>query len=174
VVLGLETDAAVRRAFDSVTAAAGLMNRPDDSRESRPLDVRGVLVEPQAQAGIELIVGAKRDAQYGPLVLVGLGGILAEALDDVAVRLAPVSSFDALAMIKDLRGAAILEGRRGRPAADLEAVADLIVALGRAITDHPDWREVDLNPVIVGAKGALAVDALIVVEPPESIGDKGQ
>ena len=108
-------------------------------------------------------MGLKRDSQFGPIVLVGLGGILAEALDDVALELAPVAPAAAGAMLDRLRGARILGGVRGRPAVDRAAIVRLIVALGQLGWDRPDLLEVDLNPVIASEHGATAVDALVVV-----------
>ena len=125
--------------------------------------MRGVLVQAMAPPGIELIIGGRRDAQFGPLVMVGLGGVLAEALDDVAIRLAPLTEADGEAMLGELRGSAILDGVRGRPAVDRRVVTSLIVALGAAMVAHPDWLEVDLNPVVAGPSGAIAVDALVIV-----------
>jgi acyl-CoA synthetase (NDP forming) len=127
------------------------------------LPVRGVLVEPMAEPGIELIVGMTRDPLFGPAVLVGFGGVFAEVLDDVAIRLAPLGQADALAMLGSLRGASLLSGVRGRPAIDRDAVARLIVALGRLAWERPGILAVDLNPVIATAAGALAVDALVVL-----------
>ena len=131
------------------------------------LDVRGVLVEPMAEPGLELIVGMRRDPLFGPVVLVGLGGVMAEVLDDVAIRLAPVRHSEAMAMLDDLRGAALLDGPRGRPVVERTAVADLIVGLGNVAVARPDIVEIDLNPVIAGPAGAVAVDALVIVEGPE-------
>jgi hypothetical protein len=122
---------------------------------------RGLLVSPQL-AGVELILGGRRDAQFGPIVLVGLGGVLAEALDDVAVRLAPVDAHTAEEMLDELRGASILAGFRGRPAIDRPAVIAAIVALGRALVADPTMLEVDVNPLISGPDGTAAVDALVV------------
>ena len=130
----------------------------------RDHDPSGVLIQPMAAAGVELIVGARRDPQFGPLVLVGIGGVLAEVLDDVVVRIAPIDAGHARQMLAELRGARLLDGVRGRRAVNGTAVAELIAALGRALEAHPAWREVDLNPVIAG-KDALAVDALIVADP---------
>jgi hypothetical protein len=130
------------------------------------LAVRGLLVEPMAPPGLELIVGMRRDPQFGPIVLVGLGGTLAEVLDDVAIRLAPLHSAEAEAMLDDLRGARVLGEIRGRPAIDRGAVASMLVALGRLAVDRADLLEVDLNPVIASATGAIAVDALVVLEGP--------
>jgi acyl-CoA synthetase (NDP forming) len=154
VVLGLCDEAA--------TAAAA--ERMIEARRRRGLAVRGVLVEPMAPAGIELIVGARRDPLFGPVVLVGLGGILAEAFDDVAIGLAPVSAERAAALIASIRGALLLDGVRGNLPVDRAAVARLLVDLGRAFVARSDLREVDLNPVIASAAGAVAVDALVVIE----------
>ena len=125
----------------------------------------GLLVARQLE-GLELILGGRRDPSFGPLVVVGLGGILAEVLDDVAIRLAPVDSDDALAMLEELRGAAILRGVRGRPGIDSTAVVDAIVRLGRMLVDDPAIVEVDCNPLMSGLAGTVAVDALVVVEGP--------
>ena len=160
VALNVRDPDELRRALAAVLAAPG----SGGSRGSRSgLSVRGVLIQPMAPAGLELIAGARRDPQFGPLVLVGLGGILAEVLDDVAVRLAPIHPDEALTMLGELRGAALLRGLRGRPAVDRGAVARVVVSLGAAIEANPGWLEIDLNPLIAGPGGALAVDALIVV-----------
>lgn len=151
VVLGVggrkQLEAALRRVL-----AAGRDHEPD-----------GVLIQPMAPAGVELIVGARRDAQFGPLVLVGIGGVLAEVLDDVVVRIAPIDVGHARQMLDELRGARLLDGVRGGRGVNKTAVAEVIVALGRALEAHPAWREIDLNPVIAG-KDAVAVDALIVTD----------
>jgi len=151
VVLGVgnrsELEAALRRVL-----AAGREHEPD-----------GVLIQPMAKPGVELIVGARRDPQFGPLVLVGIGGILAEVLDDVVVRIAPIDVGHAREMLDELRGARLLDAVRGRRGVNRTAVAEVIVALGRALDAHPAWREVDLNPVIAGAD-AVAADALIVTD----------
>ncbi len=134
-----------------------------DLGRQRGLTVRGVLVESMAVAGTELIVGLVRDPLFGPAVLVGFGGVFAEVLDDAAIRLAPLDRRAALAMLESLRGAPLLAGARGRPEVDRGAVADLIVGLGRLAWDRPDLLAVDLNPVVAGPDGALAVDALVVL-----------
>lgn len=126
---------------------------------------RGLLVATQLD-GIELILGGRRDPGFGPIVLVGLGGILAEVLDDVSVRLSPLDADDAGAMLDELRGVAILAGTRGRPGIDRPAVIDAIVALGRLLADDPSILEIDLNPLISGPGATAAVDALIVETAP--------
>jgi acetyltransferase len=151
----------VRAAADDLLTIGGRLASGGAGR------VRGLLVQPMAPPGAELIAGIQRDPQFGPVVIVGLGGILAEVLDDISLRLAPVSTEEALAMLVELRGAAVLDGVRGGPAVDREAVAALLVTLGRLAVARPDVREVDLNPVIAGARGALAVDALVVLDAAE-------
>ncbi len=132
--------------------------------QARGLEVRGVIVEPMAEPGTELIVGMTRDPLFGPAVLVGFGGVFAEVLDDAAIRLAPLGRAVALAMLETLRGAPLLSGARGRPPVDRGAVADLIVAVARLAWQRPDIVAVDLNPVVASPGGALAVDALVVLE----------
>jgi acyl-CoA synthetase (NDP forming) len=141
----------------------------DATAELLALDVagvRGVLVESMAEAGVELILGVRRDPSFGPCVLAGLGGILAEVLDDVAVRLAPIRADAAVAMFDDLHGRAVLEVVRGGPGADLTAVIDLIVRLGELAVARPEVVEIDLNPVVVTERGATIVDALLVTREP--------
>jgi acyl-CoA synthetase (NDP forming) len=154
VRLGLRGDAEVRLAGEELLGAA----------RAAGVDARGLLVEPMAETGVELIVGARRDASFGPLVMVGLGGVLAEVLDDVAIRLAPIDRATALAMLDGLRGARLLAGVRGRPGVDVDAVAELIVGVAAFAVGRPDVLEIDLNPVIATPDGAVAVDALVVVD----------
>jgi acetate---CoA ligase (ADP-forming) len=124
--------------------------------------VRGLLVEPMAGPGMELIVGLTRDPGFGPLVMVGIGGVLAEVLDDIVVRLAPLTLVEAAAMLDDLRGARLLDGVRGRPAADRAAIAEIIVGVASLGVDRPEIVAIDLNPIVSGPAGTLAVDALVV------------
>jgi succinyl-CoA synthetase beta subunit len=145
-------------------AALELLSAPLPDADGR----RGITVQRHIPPGLELIAGVRRDPQFGPVVLVGFGGILAEALDDVAIRLAPVRLADVREMLSSLRAARLLAGFRGSPAVDLDAVADLVVHLAVAAVGRPDWLEVDLNPIIVGAEGPMIVDALIVQEKPDA------
>jgi acyl-CoA synthetase (NDP forming) len=152
VRLGLRDAAEVR------SAAAELLTLPLPDGATR----RGLLVAPQV-AGRELILGARRDPSFGPLVVVGLGGILAEAIDDVTIRLAPVSAAEAEAMLDALRGRRVLGPLRGQPGINRAAVIDAIVRLGQAMVEDPNLIEVDLNPVISSPDRTVAVDALVVV-----------
>ena len=126
--------------------------------------VRGLIVEPMVVPGLELLIGMKRDSQFGPVVLVGLGGVLADVLDDVVLCLAPVPRDEARAMVRGLRGARLLDGFRGRPAVDVESVVDLVVAIGALAATRDDVLEIDLNPAVAGANGSVVVDALVVLE----------
>jgi acetate---CoA ligase (ADP-forming) len=152
---------------DAVYAAALAML---DGARRRGLVVRGLLVQPMASPGLELILGLRRDPLFGASILVGLGGVLTEVLDDVAIRLAPVTPRAAMSMLDDLRGRRLLDGVRGRPGVDRAAIAEMLVALGRLGADRPDVLEVDLNPVMASSTGAVAVDALVVLEESDDAG----
>jgi succinyl-CoA synthetase beta subunit len=151
VRVGLGDEASIRAAADDLLA----LRLPPGTRS------RGLLVSRRLD-GVELILGGRCDPSYGPIVLVGLGGILAEAIDDVAVRLAPLDAVEAGRMLDELRGRRILGGARGRLGIDRGAVVAAIVALGQALLDDPTLIEVDLNPLISGPHGTAAVDALVV------------
>jgi acyl-CoA synthetase (NDP forming) len=119
--------------------------------------------------GIELIVGARRDPRFGPVALVGLGGIYAELLGDVGVALAPLDRDEAVRLLESLQGAALLKGARGRAAVDIAAAADAAVALSRLAAARPDIAEIEVNPLLVTPEGALALDARII--PADEGGD---
>ena len=164
VRLGLAGDDEIRVAADDLLRIA----------HHHGVDVRGLLLEPMADPGLELIIGLRRDPSFGPCVVVGLGGVLAEVLDDVAIRLAPVNPETANAMLGELRGSRLLDGPRGRPAVDRHAVAALIVTLSTLAIERPDLLEVDLNPVIATIDGAVAVDALVVLGGPSRESSHGR
>jgi acyl-CoA synthetase (NDP forming) len=121
------------------------------------------LVEEMAGPGVELIVGAVRDASWGPCVVVGIGGVTAEAMADSAVRLAPLTEADVDDMVDSLRAKRLLEGFRGLPACDRHDIAAVAQALGRLLAEHPEIAEVEINPLRITANGALALDALVVL-----------
>jgi len=128
------------------------------------LSARGTLVQ-RHLAGVELLVGAYRDPQFGPVVTVGLGGLFTEALGDAALRVAPVGPADALAMLGELKGAAVLAGARGRAPVALDPVARALAALSALLEHHPRVLEAEVNPLVATADGAAAVDALVVLGP---------
>ncbi len=128
------------------------------------LDPPAVSVEVMADldAGVELIVGCLRDPRFGPVLMVGLGGVFAEVLGDTAVALAPVTRDGALGLLASLRGAALLRGVRGRKPVDLDALADLVSRVSRVAAAHPELAELEVNPVLASPTGALALDARAV------------
>lgn len=130
----------------------------------------GFAVEGMAagSAGLELIVGSRRDPRFGPLVLVGLGGVYAEVLRDVAVALAPAGADELEELLRTLRGAALLTGARGRPALDLRGAAEAAAALSQVAAAHPEISELEINPLLVTPDGVLGLDARIVLAGPDS------
>lgn len=157
VALRLDSDAAVREAYRRIVASA---------RAAHPgAALRGVLVQRMAARGHEVIVGVTRDPSFGPMLMVGLGGIHVEVLRDVAFAPVPLSREDARALLGQLRGAKLLEGVRGEPPADVEALLDVLVGVSRFAAAHAGAiEEADLNPVIVhpAGQGVSVVDALLV------------
>ncbi len=129
--------------------------------------IDGFLVEEMAPAGQELVVGGLKDPQFGPLVMVGLGGIFVEVLKDVAFRICPIEAIDAREMIEELKGKALLEGARGQAAVSQQAIVDVLLKVGGKdgllMTLADDLAEVDINPVIVSTDGATAVDARFIL-----------
>ncbi|NJP94421.1 CoA-binding protein [Nonomuraea sp. FMUSA5-5] len=135
---------------------------PDAAARMRArLEPAGFLVEEQAEAGVELIVGLVRDPAFGPVLLAGLGGVWTEALRDTALLLCPITERDARRALASLRGAPLLDGWRGGPAVDVDAVVKLLMAVGGAggLWERLELGEFELNPVIAGPSGGIAVDA---------------
>ena len=118
-----------------------------------------VVVEAMAVQGTEVIVGAKRDPQFGPTILFGLGGIFVEVFKDVSIRVAPVDKDMAMDMIRGIKGYAILKGIRGKKGVDLDALADILVKTSKLMMEQDKVMELDLNPVMAYENGAIAVDA---------------
>jgi succinyl-CoA synthetase beta subunit len=125
--------------------------------------IDGVIVAPMREAGVELIVGVARDPEWGPVIVVGLGGVFTEALKDSQVRILPVSRSDVKAMLAELRGAKLLEGFRGAPAADLDKLADAVVAIGdAALALGPDLAALEVNPLRVRGGEVECLDGLAI------------
>jgi hypothetical protein len=132
--------------------------------------IDGVLVQPMIAGGREVLLGIARDQRWGPMLMVGLGGVLVEALNDTVLAPVPLDREQALDLIGRLKGAKILYAHRGRPAADTTALADLMVRLSHFAHDHADIAaEIDLNPVIVHEHGVSLADALIVTRAPDEV-----
>jgi len=157
LALGLAGEAAVRDAYREMLGRI---------READPaVRIDGVLIQAMAKRGIEMILGVTRDPSFGPMLMLGLGGIHVEVLKDVAFAPVPLGKDEALELLDTLRGAALLDGVRGAQPSDKSALAELIAALSRFAADHADTvAEIDLNPVIVhpAGEGLTVVDALIV------------
>jgi acyl-CoA synthetase (NDP forming) len=150
---------------EGLAEAAHLVS--DNARKHVPgANIEGVLVSEMA-SGLETLIGVINDPSFGPMVALGLGGVLTEVLKDVTYRVAPFGIETARDMISDLRAAKLFEGYRGKPAADKEALAETLVAVSKmAAALAPRLKELDINPVFVGPTGAgvLAADALVVLK----------
>ncbi len=162
VILGISDDIALRTGFRKIIANA---------KELKPqCRIQGAVVEGMIPQGTEIIVGGLRDEQFGPSVMLGVGGILAELVKDVSFRVAPISRFDAEDLIDDLRHSAILKGFRGMPPPDREGIVDVLMKTARMMLETPEIESLDLNPVIVHEKGATAADArILIADSPPSV-----
>lgn len=153
--LNLKTAAEVRDGFAAVMANA--------AKVAPPPRINGVLVQPMVPAGVEMVVGARVDPLFGPLVVVGLGGVLVELLKDTALLPAPVSHAEALGMLRGLKGVKLLEGFRGSPPTDLDRLAEIVCRVSEFAADQRDAiAELDINPLICAGERITAVDALII------------
>ncbi len=154
VMLNIADEAAVRAAWKTL--------HDNIARHAPGLKLDGVLVEKMSAKGVELVVGAKRDPRWGPVVLVGAGGILVEAIGDVRLMPPDLNEEAIIAEIKKLKTAKLLEGFRGAPPADVAAVAKVVASIGQLMRNVPEIVEIDVNPLVAHAQGVTALDALIV------------
>ncbi|MHC1567141.1 MAG: acetate--CoA ligase family protein [Candidatus Syntropharchaeia archaeon] len=122
------------------------------------------LVQKMAPKGKELLIGSKKDATFGPTIVFGLGGIFTEILEDTSLRICPIEKKDAEEMVREIKGYKILQGYRGEPPADLDAIIDALLKVSDLVTEHEEIAELDINPLFAYEKGVLAVDALIVLD----------
>jgi len=150
VKLDLRDDATARAAFESIRQAA------------TGKDFRGVIIYPMIHDAQEVLIGLSRDPQFGPVVAFGSGGIYTEILHDIALRVAPIDRAEADAMIREIRAFPILQGVRGQPPRDLDALAETLVNFSRLAFLYPEIVQVDLNPVFVFSKGLVAGDVRII------------
>lgn len=166
VRLNLVDAASIKSAIEEMTALPTI--------DADTID--GFLIEEMAPPGKEVVIGGLSDPQFGPMIMVGLGGVFVEVLKDVSFRLCPITERDAREMLDELRGKAILEGTRGEAAVSLDAIVDLLLKIGGKdglLTRHGDGiAELDINPVIVGPDSAVAVDVAIVLNKTASGADK--
>ena len=156
VRLGLANATQVGKAYSEIVASI---------RKAFPRAViDGVSVQKMAPPGVEVIVGMSKDAQFGPVLMFGLGGILVEVLKDVSFRIVPVSQRDAAEMIREIKGYPVLEGYRGQKPASISALERLVVKVSQFVEKNPQIKELDLNPVFAYHDKAVAVDARVVLE----------
>ena len=151
IALDLKSEEEVRQAFNELTG-------------NKKAEVKEVLVQQMIKGDRELMVGLTRDAQFGPCVMFGLGGIFTEILEDVAFRVAPLSDYDAGDIMNDIKGKKILEAFRGKPEVDRNILADILKAVGQIGLDNEQVKEIDINPLKLMDGKPVAVDALVVLE----------
>lgn len=155
VRLGLASAEEVAQAFQDIV---------DSARRHVPqARIEGVSVQPQARPGVEVILGMSKDPQFGPVLMFGLGGILVEVLKDMSFRIVPITPRDAREMVREIKAFPVLEGYRGQPPADLEALERMLLRLSDFAQAHPEVEELDLNPVFAYPDGAVAVDARVLL-----------
>lgn len=159
VKVGLRNSEDVIKAFNEISSNV--------AKHAPKARVTGILVQEMVPEALEVIVGTTRDPTFGPVVLFGLGGIFVEVLKDVSFRIAPVTRYDAESMLTEIKAAKILEGYRGMPPRDKEALVDIITKISKFMEEQEDVTDVDLNPIMVfeEGKGAKIADARILIRP---------
>jgi len=156
VRLGLETPEQVEKAYNEILTNV--------SQKHPQVRVQGVSVQRMAPPGIEVIIGMSKDAQFGPVLVFGLGGVWVEILEDTSLRVIPVTKKDAGEMIREIKGYQLLTGYRGQEPVDISKLEDLLLAISELTEQNPMVKELDLNPVIAYSDSAVAVDARVVLE----------
>ncbi len=156
VKLSLKTPKQVGKAYDDIMRTI--------RQEYPEAKIEGVSVQKMARPGVEVIIGMSKDAQFGPVLMFGLGGILVEILKDVSFRIVPLAKRDAREMIREIKGYPLLEGYRGQEPVDVANLEELILKVSSFVEQHSEVKELDLNPIFAYSDGAVAVDARIIVE----------
>lgn len=151
----------IKNEEETTNAFEELMKIP--SQAEKLISVQKMADEPIT----ELILGMTTDAQFGPALMFGIGGILVELLEDVSFRIAPITEYDAREMIKEIKGFPILDGYRGKPKADIDAIVQTLLKVSDLVTKYEEIYEMDLNPVFIYDKGLICVDARIILKKPE-------
>jgi acetyl-CoA synthetase (ADP-forming) len=150
VKLNITDEVSLRKAYSEIISNAG------------GAKVDGVLVQKMAKPGLELIVGGRRDEQFGPVLLFGLGGIFVEVFKDFSLRVCPIEKEDAMEMITEMKAYPLLTGVRGTKPVDIEAVADLLLKASKLLYENEQVKEIDINPVIAYENGYCAVDVRVL------------
>ena len=156
VKIGLRTATQVGKAYGEILKAI--------KQKYPQAVVDGVSVQKMARPGVEVIIGMSKDAQFGPVLMFGLGGILVEVLKDVSFRIVPLARRDAAEMIREIKGYPLLEGYRGQEPVDVANLEELLLKVSDFVERNPGIKELDLNPVFAYSDGAVAVDARVVLE----------
>lgn len=156
VLINLKDADAVRDGYQKIISSV--------KKHKKDARIRGIFVEEFAAKGVEVIIGAIKDPQFGPALMFGLGGIFVEVLKDVSFRVAPITKYDAQEMIQDIKGYPILTGIRGQEPRDIKALMNILLQVSKLVIDYPVINQLDLNPVFSYAKGAKCVDARIILE----------
>ena len=158
VKVGLENVRQVRTAYDSILSS---------TQAAVPsASILGMSVQKMAEPGVEVIIGATKDPQFGHVIMFGLGGVLVELLKDVSMRLVPLTAKDARVMVREIKSLPLLQGYRQYPPCDLDRLEEAILNLSQFLEEHPDIKELDLNPVLCYPHGLVAVDARVVLDEP--------
>ena len=156
VKLALRTTKHVEKAYDEIIKSV--------TEKVPKAAIEGISVQPMAAPGLEVVVGMTVDEQFGPILMFGLGGVLVEILKDVSFRIVPLEKKDAVEMIREIKGYPLLKGYRGQTPIDVSCLEELLLNLSEFIEKHPDIKEIDINPIIAYKKGAVAVDARVILK----------
>ena len=158
VKVGLRTSKQVGKAYDDILGAI---------RQKYPQAIiQGASVQKMARPGVEVIIGMSKDAQFGPVLMFGLGGVLVEILKDVSFRIVPLTKRDAGEMVREIKGYPLLQGYRGQEPVDVSNLEELLLKVSDFVEQNPVVKELDLNPIFAYSNGAIAVDARVVLEEP--------
>jgi acetyl-CoA synthetase (ADP-forming) len=156
VIVNLKTKEEVQAAYNKILQNVKAY-KPD-------ANIVGILVQEMAPSSTEVIIGAVKDPQFGQTIMFGLGGIFVELLKDVTFRVAPIDEQEAAEMVVGVKAFPLLNGYRGAKPADVKAIVNLLLCVSKLVMDHPEIKELDLNPILVYPQGAKTVDARIILE----------
>ncbi|MBS7608138.1 MAG: acetate--CoA ligase family protein [Candidatus Bathyarchaeia archaeon] len=156
VMLNLKNAKEVRAAYKQIMENV--------KKYKKDAKIVGIVVQEMAKPSTEVIVGAIKDPQFGPTLMFGLGGVFVEILKDVTFRIAPITEEEAREMLTEIKAYPLLKGYRNMPPADIETIVKILLNTSKLVTEHPEIKELDLNPIMVYEKGAKTVDARIILE----------
>jgi len=155
VIVGINDEKGIREGYQAIIA---------NIKKNVPTAViEGILVQEMAPKSTEIIIGSTVDPTFGSTIMFGLGGIFVEILKDVSFRLVPITKDDAWEMLDEIKAKKILDGARGMPKADKETIVNTLLAVSKMLTECPEIKELDMNPILVYEKGARAVDARVIL-----------